>query len=81
MLAEAYGRSKRYTEAIQVLRKGLEQNRYFREFYGSLGVQNMTLGNYREAVQVIADGLALSPDDTTLLVLRKKVQAAMLDTP
>jgi hypothetical protein len=81
LLAEVYGRNKRYAEAVQVLRKGLEKNRYFREFYESLAAQHMALGNYRDALQVIGDGLTISPDDTTLLVLKKKVRAAMLDTP
>jgi hypothetical protein len=81
LLAEAYSRTKRYAEAIQMLRRGLEKNRYFREFYESLAAQHMVLGNYRDALQVIGDGLILSPDDNTLLVLRKKVKAAMLDTP
>ena len=63
-----------------MVQRGLEKNRYFREFYDSLAAQHMALGNYRDALQVIGDGLIVSPDDTTLLVLRKKVKAAMLDT-
>lgn len=81
LLAEVYGRSKRNTEAIQVLQKGVELNPYSREFYESLAAQHIALGNYRDALQVISNGLAVSPDDRTLLVMRKKVQAAMLDTP
>jgi hypothetical protein len=80
-LAEGYARGKRYSEAIQVLRKAVEKHRYFREFYESLAAKHMALGNYREALQVIRDGLTVSPDDTALLLLREKVQAALLDTP
>jgi hypothetical protein len=80
LLAEVYGRSKLQADAIQVLQKGVEQNPYLREFYEALASQHIALGNYRDALQVIGKGLAVSPDDMTLLVMRKKVQAAMLDT-
>jgi len=81
LLAEVYGRSKLHAEAIRALQNGLEQNPYLREFYEALAAQHIALGNYRDALQVIGNGLAVSPDDSTLLVMRKKVQAAMLDTP
>lgn len=80
LLAEAYGQGKRQAEAIHVLRKGLEQNPYLREFYEALAAQYVALGEYRDALQMSRKGLDVFPDDTALLLLQKKVQAAMLDT-
>jgi hypothetical protein len=80
LLAEAYGQGKRHAESIRVLRKGLEQNPYLREFYEALAAQYVALGEYRDALQMSRKGLDVFPDDTALLLLQKKVQAAMLDT-
>jgi hypothetical protein len=40
----------------------------------------VALGEYRDALQMSRKGLDVFPDDTALLLLQKKVQAAMLDT-
>jgi len=79
LLAGAYGQGKRHTEAIRVLRKGLEQNPYLREFYEALAAQYVALGEYRDALQLSRKGLEVFPDDAALLLLQKKVQAAMLE--
>jgi tetratricopeptide (TPR) repeat protein len=80
LLAGAHGQSKRHAEAIRVLRKGLEQNPYLHEFYDALAAQYVALEEYRDALQLTRKGLDVFPDDTALLMLQKKVQAAMLDT-
>ena len=43
LLAEGYGQGKRHAEAIRVLRTGLEQNPYLREFYEALAAQYVAL--------------------------------------
>ena len=62
-----------------MLRKGIEQNPYLREFYESLAAQYVALGEYRDALQMSRKGLDVFRDDAALLLLQKKVQAAMLD--
>ncbi len=80
LLAEAYGQCKRHAEGIRVLQKGLDQNPYLHEFYDALAAQYVALEEYRDALQMTRKGLDVFPDDTALLMLQKKVQAAMLDT-
>ena len=81
LLAEAHGQNKAYAEAIRVLRKGIEQNRYVREFYEALAAQYVAQGEYRVALEMSRKGLEVFPDDTALLVLEKKIREAMLDAP
>jgi hypothetical protein len=79
LLAGLYGKRKQNAEAISVLRKGMRDNPFVREFSESLAVQYMALGQYRDASAVIREGLDLFPDDVTLRVLQKKVGSATLD--
>jgi len=79
LLGDLYGRDARHEEAIRVLEKGREANPYFREFYEAVAVQEIELGKYGDALQTIRKGIDLFPDDTTLRLLEKKVQAATID--
>ena len=79
LLGDLYGRDDRHEEAIRVLEKGREANPYFREFYEAAAVQQMALGKYGDALQVIRRGLSLFPGDITLRQLEQKVQSATLD--
>lgn len=79
LLGDLYGRDARHEEAIRVLEKGREANPYFREFHEAVAVQEIELGKYGDALQTIRKGLHLFPDDTTLRLLEKKVQAATID--
>lgn len=78
LLAELYSRDNRHAEAIRVLEKGRTANPYFREFSERIATQQMALGQYGEALQVIRKGLERFPDDITLRLLDKKVRAATL---
>ncbi|MBZ5595729.1 MAG: cytochrome c family protein [Acidobacteriia bacterium] len=79
LLGELYGRDDRHVDAIRVLEKGREANPYFVEFYEAVAVQQMALGKYGDALQVIRKGLSLFPGDNTLRLLEKKVGSATLD--
>jgi hypothetical protein len=79
LLGDLYARDARHDEAIRVLEKGRELSPYFREFYEAVAVQEMELGKYRDALETVRQGLRLFPDDTTLRLLEKNVQAATID--
>ena len=79
LLAGLYGKKKQNIEAIAILLKGMRANPYVREFSESLAVEYMTLGQYRNASDMIRKGLELFPDDVALRVLQQKVRSATLD--
>ena len=79
LLGDLYGRDDQHAEAVRVLEKGREANPYFHEFYEAIAVQQMALGKYGDALQVIRKGLSLFPGDNMLRLLEKKVESATLD--
>lgn len=79
LLAELYARVHKDSEALGALRKGMLENPYAREFPEAIAARYVALGQYRDALEFIRNGLELFPDDATLRLLEKQVRAATLE--
>ncbi len=79
LLAELYRQEKREHEAIAMLEKARVNYPYFSAIYESLASEYMTLGDYRNAIVVLKEALALFPADEKLRALDKDARSATLD--
>jgi hypothetical protein len=79
LLADLYGRSQRYDDAIAVLQSAIRDHPYSREMPEALVAVQMKSGDYRTALGTIRKALERFPDDFDLRLLEKKIQSASLD--
>ena len=66
-------------EAVESLEKARTVNPNVREIYELLSEQFMKTGDYRSALNVLKEGIALFPDAANLHTLDQKARSATLD--
>jgi hypothetical protein len=79
-LGDLYTRTQQEEKAIKVLEKARSSSPYFREVYEMLASDQMTLGQYADALAVLRQGIALFPDDMKLRDLEKRANSVTLGT-
>ncbi len=77
-LGDLYTRTQQEEKAIKILEKGRSSSPYFREVYEMLASDQMTLGQYGDALAILRQGIELFPDDVKLRALEKRANSETL---